>query len=134
LVARKPARAANWRPAAAALGFRRRNSFARGVSLWAAGAKIPGTMMTARSENLIVWGDCDSAGIVYYPRYFYFMDIAFQVLMRQAGFSHRILFEQFGARIPIVDVGAKFIAPTTFDDPGSSSTRRSYTGGGRVFG
>jgi YbgC/YbaW family acyl-CoA thioester hydrolase len=94
--------------------------------------------MPTRSENLIAWGDCDSAGIVYYPRYFHFMDIAFQALMREAGFNHQILIEKFGARVPIIDVGAKFIAPITFDDRlvvdaevvhwGNTSFRVSYKG------
>lgn len=72
--------------------------------------------MPAKSENLIAWGDCDSAGIVYYPKYFHFMDIAFQNLMRKAGFNHRRLVAEFGVRVPIVDASAKFIAPASFDD------------------
>jgi len=27
-------------------------------------------MLTNRRDVRIVWGDCDPAGIVYYPRYF----------------------------------------------------------------
>ena len=72
--------------------------------------------MPATSENLIAWGDCDAAGIVYYPKFFHFMDIAFQALLRKAGLNHRVLFQQFGARIPIIDVSAKFVAPATYDD------------------
>jgi YbgC/YbaW family acyl-CoA thioester hydrolase len=72
--------------------------------------------MSAASENLITWGDCDSAGIIYYPKYFYFMDVAFQTLLRKAGFNHHIIYEQFGARTPIVQAGAKFIAPVSFED------------------
>jgi YbgC/YbaW family acyl-CoA thioester hydrolase len=94
--------------------------------------------MSAASENLIAWGDCDSAGIVYYPKYFYFMDVAFQALLRKAGFNHHILHEQFGARTPIVDASAKFIGPATFEDRlvvdaqvvhwGTKSFRVSYQG------
>ena len=72
--------------------------------------------MPAASENLIAWGDCDAAGIVYYPRFFNFMDASFQTLLRKAGLNHHILFERFGARVPIVDVNAKFISPATFED------------------
>ncbi|HTS42573.1 MAG TPA: thioesterase family protein [Xanthobacteraceae bacterium] len=72
--------------------------------------------MPVKSENLIAWGDCDSAGIVYYPRFFHFMDIAFQNLMRKAGFGHRRLLEEFGVHVPIVDAGAKFISPASFED------------------
>jgi 4-hydroxybenzoyl-CoA thioesterase len=72
--------------------------------------------MKFASENLIAWGDCDSAGIVYFPRYFQFIDDAFHGLMSKAGFSHRRLIEEFGVHVPIVDAGAKFISPATFDD------------------
>jgi len=68
------------------------------------------------SENLIAWGDCDAAGIIYYPKYFHFMDIAFQALLRKAGFNHHIIHDRFGARTPIVEVRAKFFGPATFED------------------
>jgi len=94
--------------------------------------------MPATSENLIAWGDCDAAGIVYYPKYFHFMDVAFQALLRKAGFNHRLLLQQFGARVPLIDVSAKFVAPATFDDRvtvdakivhwGTKSFRVSYQG------
>ncbi len=94
--------------------------------------------MPIDSENLVVWGDCDAAGIVYYPRFFHFMDAAFQTLLRKAGFNNRILFEQFGARVPIVDTNAKFLSPATFEDRlvvnaevahwGTKSFRMSYHG------
>ena len=93
------------------------------------------------SENLIAWGDCDSAGIVYYPRFFYFMDVAFQAMMREAGFSHHILVREYGVRVPIVEGNAKFIAPATFDDRlevdaevvhwGTTSFRVNYRGAAR---
>jgi 4-hydroxybenzoyl-CoA thioesterase len=72
--------------------------------------------MPATSENLIVWGDCDAAGIVYYPKYFYFIDCAFQALLRKAGLDNHILFERFGVRVPIIDANAKFVGPATFED------------------
>jgi YbgC/YbaW family acyl-CoA thioester hydrolase len=100
--------------------------------------ELPGTPMSSTSENLITWGDCDSAGIIFYPKYFYFMDVAFQALLRKAGFNHHIIHEQFGARTPIVQADAKFIAPATFEDRltvdakivhwGTKSFRVSYQG------
>jgi 4-hydroxybenzoyl-CoA thioesterase len=94
--------------------------------------------MPAKSENLIAWGECDAAGIVYYPRYFHFMDIAFQNLMRKAGFNHHRLVGEFGVRVPIVDTSATFLSPATFDDRlivdadiahwGSKSFRVTYRG------
>lgn len=94
--------------------------------------------MSTRFEYLIAWGECDAAGIVYYPRYFHFMDVAFQSLMRKAGFNHHRLVNEFGVRVPIVDANAKFISPASFDDRlvvetdvahwGTKSFRVSYRG------
>src|SRR5260221_9146879 len=72
--------------------------------------------MQIASENVIAWGECDAAGIVYYPRFFNFMDITFQALLRKADLNHHILLEKFGARVPIIDANAKFLSPATFED------------------
>ena len=52
--------------------------------------------MTSQFEVRIVWGDCDEQGIVFYPKYFYWMDSAFQALLRDAGQSVRGIREGFG--------------------------------------
>jgi 4-hydroxybenzoyl-CoA thioesterase len=65
----------------------------------------------------IAWGDCDEQGIVYYPNYFYWMDSAFQALLRKAGLSLRIIREQFGAiGIPLVEAKARFHVSATHED------------------
>ena len=43
----------------------------------------------------IEWGDCDDAGIVFYPNYFRWFDNAFHHLLRQCGIGQRILVERF---------------------------------------
>jgi acyl-CoA thioesterase FadM len=35
--------------------------------------------MSFRTEILVAWGDCDPAGIVYYPNYFHWFDTIFQL-------------------------------------------------------
>jgi YbgC/YbaW family acyl-CoA thioester hydrolase len=94
--------------------------------------------MSVQFEQQIAWGDCDAAEIVYYPRYFYWMDAAFQALLRKAGLNQRIIYDKFKARTPIVDAGAKFISAATFEDRltvdakivhwGTKSFRVSYQG------
>ena len=72
----------------------------------------------------VAWGDCDEAGIVYYPNYYYWMDSAFQALLRQRSLSQRIIRERFGALgTPIVESGAKFLSPLRYDDMLSVQTR-----------
>jgi YbgC/YbaW family acyl-CoA thioester hydrolase len=64
----------------------------------------------------VEWGDCDEAGIVFYPNYFYWIDCTFQRFLRARGLSQRVLRERFDAVTPLVDVGAKFMRPCRYDD------------------
>jgi len=65
----------------------------------------------------IAWGDCDEAGIVFYPNYFYWFDYAFQQLLRGRGLGLREIRQRFGAVAPIVQAHADFTAPARYDDP-----------------
>lgn len=69
-----------------------------------------------RSTFTIEWGDCDEAGIVFYPNYFYWFDCTFQRLLRARGLSQRDVRSRFGAVTPIVDAHAEFRAPARYDD------------------
>jgi YbgC/YbaW family acyl-CoA thioester hydrolase len=64
----------------------------------------------------VEWGDCDEAGIVFYPNYFYWLDCTFQRFLRAKGLSQRELRRRFRAVTPLVDVGAQFRAPVRYDD------------------
>ncbi|MBE0581470.1 thioesterase family protein [Devosia sp.] len=66
----------------------------------------------------IQFGDCDPAGIVYYPNYFRFFDNATAGLLSAAFAMHkRNWLEHYGiAGIPMVDTGARFIKPSRFGD------------------
>jgi len=64
----------------------------------------------------VEWGDCDEAGIAYYPNYFYWIDCTFHRLLRARGVSQRELKRRFGAVTPVTEVGAEFTAPLTYDD------------------
>lgn len=101
--------------------------------------------MTPTLETIIQFGDCDEAGIVFYPRYFYWMDSAFQGLLRQHGWNQRRLRTQLAtAGTPLVRATANFLAPATYDDVltvsagiarwGNSSFEIGYRGtvGGRA--
>lgn len=59
----------------------------------------------------VEWGDCDPAGIVFYPNFFRWMDGAFQQLLRGRGLNQDRLRERFGVVTPLVDVGAQFRSP-----------------------
>ncbi len=66
----------------------------------------------------IQFGDCDPAGIVYYPNYFRFCDNATAALISAAlGMHKKAWLAEFGsAGIPMVDTGARFLKPNSFGD------------------
>jgi len=69
-----------------------------------------------KTSITIEWGDCDEAGIVFYPNYFYWLDCAFQRLLRARGLSQRTLRSRYGAVTPIVQAHCDFKAPARYDD------------------
>ncbi len=65
----------------------------------------------------IDFGDCDPAGIVFYPNYFRWFDRATHDLFGSAGYSHIGLRREHGwLAWPLADVGARFRLPATFGD------------------
>ncbi len=73
--------------------------------------------MRFATKRKIEWGDCDSAGIVYYPNYFRWMDQAFHELALAEGFNQRRLSENYGLLgTPLVGAGGDFTSPATYGD------------------
>lgn len=75
-------------------------------------------MLTRITQIEIQFGDCDPAGIVYYPNYFRFFDNATAGLLSAAFAMHkRNWLEHYGiVGIPMVDTGARFLRPCSFGD------------------
>jgi 4-hydroxybenzoyl-CoA thioesterase len=74
-------------------------------------------MFKNRRKIEITWGDCDPAGIVYFPRYFEMFDACTGALFEKAGLPKREMLKKYRiVGIPLVDTRAKFIAPATFGD------------------
>jgi 4-hydroxybenzoyl-CoA thioesterase len=74
-------------------------------------------MLLNRWEIRIEWGDCDAAGIVFYPRYFAWFDAATFHLFERTGLAMRALWEKHGAvGTPLVDAQARFIIPSRWGD------------------
>jgi 4-hydroxybenzoyl-CoA thioesterase len=74
-------------------------------------------MLTNRQSIHIEWGDCDPAGIVYFPRYFEMFDACTRALFERAGLFKRDMLKTYGiAGIPVVDMKARFMIPSRFGD------------------
>lgn len=67
---------------------------------------------------LIEWGDCDPAGIVFYPRFFAAFDTSTSRLIEAATGRKKAAIIRQSEIIgwPMVDTRAKFIAPASFGD------------------
>lgn len=66
----------------------------------------------------VLWGDCDPAGIVFYPRYFEMFDAATTALLERGIGTKKITWtKQFGiVGIPMVETSARFILPSRYGD------------------
>lgn len=66
----------------------------------------------------IEFGDCDPAGIVYYPNYFKMFDASTAYLFEAALGMKKIAWTQVFSivGIPMVDTGAKFSKPSRYGD------------------
>jgi 4-hydroxybenzoyl-CoA thioesterase len=76
------------------------------------------TKLIGRRQFTIEWGYCDPAGIVFNARFFEFFDWGTWSLFDIAlGVKPHELASAFGILgIPLVDSGARFIAPARFGD------------------
>jgi 4-hydroxybenzoyl-CoA thioesterase len=81
-------------------------------------------MLTNTRTLRIEWGDCDPAGIVFYPRYFAMFDTSTAYLMeRAAGMSKFDYLKHYKfVGHPIVETRAIFRVPTRFGDEISIET------------
>jgi 4-hydroxybenzoyl-CoA thioesterase len=76
-------------------------------------------MMLYKRNTRIEWGDCDPAGIVFFPRYFALFDSCTTALFSQAlgGMSKHQFTRHYGfAGYPMVDTRARFFKPCKYGD------------------
>src|SRR5438132_11510853 len=77
------------------------------------------------------WGDCDPAGMIFYPTYFRWIDAASWALFETAGYSPPSMKREHIA-MPLVSAQCEFLAPAV---PGARCEVRSRIGrfGGTSF-
>ena len=81
-------------------------------------------MLSNRKEIHVEWGDCDPAGIVYFPRFFEYFDACTNALFERAGFHKAEMLKQYGlVGIPLVEATAQFHAPASFGETVTVETR-----------
>jgi 4-hydroxybenzoyl-CoA thioesterase len=87
-------------------------------------------MFTNTHSLIVEWGDCDPAGIVFYPRFFAMFDEATAFLLAAAsGMSRADLIRHYDILgWPMVDTRSTFRAPVTFDDKITIDSRVARVG------
>jgi len=75
-------------------------------------------MFSHRRTVRIEWGDCDPAGIVFYPRYFAMFDHSTVLLIEAAlGMNKHALYRTYAFDgYPMVETQARFLLPTRYCD------------------
>ena len=74
-------------------------------------------MLVNRRSLRIEWGQCDPAGIVFYPQYLIIFDSSTGWLFERSGLTPLAMRQKYGiVGMPIVEIGARFIKPCRFDD------------------
>ena len=74
------------------------------------------------------WGDCDPAGIIFYPTYFRWVDAASWALFESVGFDPKWMKENHMA-MPLVAAECQFLAPALHGDRCEVRSRIGRFGG-----
>jgi len=74
-------------------------------------------MRITKRPHFIEFGDCDPAGIVYFPRYLEWFDAALQNHLRAAGLPKADIIARWGfVAFPVVDLKVTYSVPSTFHE------------------
>jgi len=74
-------------------------------------------MLINRRTLRVEWGDCDPAGIVFYPNYLVWFDSSTTRLFERTGMALPELYRKHGSvGMPLIEVGVKFFIPSRFGD------------------
>jgi YbgC/YbaW family acyl-CoA thioester hydrolase len=67
------------------------------------------------TRRTLAWGECDPAGIIFYPNYYRFMDEATWTMFSRSGFDpERMRAEHFS--LPLVDSRCEFLSSPVYGD------------------
>jgi acyl-CoA thioester hydrolase len=69
------------------------------------------------------FGETDAFGIVFYPTFFSYFDVAVTAMLRASPYDFARGIREGGFGFPIVEAGARFLAPLAADDEFDIATR-----------
>ncbi|WBY03399.1 acyl-CoA thioesterase [Ramlibacter tataouinensis] len=68
-----------------------------------------------QESRVVAWGECDPAGIIFYPTYYHWMDAAAGSLLARCGWPAQRMRDEHLA-MPLVDSQCAFVSSPTFGD------------------
>ena len=74
-------------------------------------------------EHRVQWGECDGAGIVFYPNYFRWFDHAGHEFLRGLGFPLEVLTGRDQIILPLIETGCRFHRPVRYGELLTIETR-----------
>ena len=75
---------------------------------------MPQEYLVVRTQ--VRWGDCDPAGIAFFPRFFEWMDLASHALAQEMGITRQQTLGPASYGFPAVRADAEFLVPALLDD------------------
>jgi 4-hydroxybenzoyl-CoA thioesterase len=84
--------------------------------------------ITGRFACEVYWGDCDPAGIIFYPTYFRWMDAATWAFLAAVGYDAKRMREEHLA-MPLVAADCQFLSPAKHGDRCEVRSRIARFGG-----
>jgi YbgC/YbaW family acyl-CoA thioester hydrolase len=84
--------------------------------------------IVGRFASQVQWGDCDPAGIIFYPTYFRWMDAATWAFLDSVGYSAKRMRAEHLA-MPLVSAQCDFLAPAEQGDRCEVRSRIARFGG-----
>jgi acyl-CoA thioester hydrolase len=72
-------------------------------------------MITSRVSVTVRYAETDMMGVVYHANYLPWFEVGRTTLLKEIGIPYRTL-EEEGFRLPVLEVGAKFLRPAVYDD------------------
>jgi len=93
-----------------------------------ASTESPFPSITGRFACEVYWGDCDPAGIIFYPTYFRWFDAATWALFAAVGYTAKRMRTEHRA-LPLVNAECQFIRPAEQADRCEIRSRIARFGG-----
>lgn len=88
------------------------------------GSAVPRAGIDGQWLHCVEWGECDPAGIVFYPNFYRWFDASSHHMMNKHGFGQTKMISRYGiVGFALIDSGAEFIWPIQWEDEVLVSSR-----------